>query len=349
MAYASITKPSLHFNTKLTTGTGNSQAVTGVGFQPDWIWGKRRDSTGNHSLFDAVRGITKGLETNSNGAEFTSTDYYSSFDSDGFTIAAGSGGAGNGSSQTAAQWCWKANGAGSANTDGSINSTVSANTTSGFSIVKWVGTGANATIGHGLNAVPKMIICKNLSSTADWYMYNEVIGNTKSILLNSINGQTSAYSDNWNNTSPTSSVFSVGSSSSTGGANGNNMIAYCFAEKKGYSKFGSYKGNANANGTFVYTGFKPAFILLKDYTSQSNWYIFDSKRLGYNVDNNGVRPNTNGAEATDDDLDILSNGFKLRGSGNDVNKNNATFLYMAFAEEPLVANVGANGIPNTAR
>ena len=158
MAYSSIVKPTDYFNVKLTTGTGSSQAVTGVGFQPDWIWGKRRDSTGNHSWFDAVRGITKGLESNSTGAEFTSTDYYSSFDSDGFTIAAGSSGAGNGSSQTAVQWCWLGANGTSSNGNGSITSTVSANTTSGFSIVTTTGTGSAATVGHGIGIAPKMII-----------------------------------------------------------------------------------------------------------------------------------------------------------------------------------------------
>ena len=158
MAYTTIDKPTDYFNTKLTTGTGSTQAVTGVGFQPDWIWGKRRDSSGNHSLFDAVRGITKGLESNNTGAEFTSTDYYDSFDSDGFTIASGAGGAGNGSGQTAVQWCWKAGGTASSNTNGSITSSVSANTTAGFSIVSYTGNGTvGATIGHGLGATPKCL------------------------------------------------------------------------------------------------------------------------------------------------------------------------------------------------
>ena len=163
MAYTTINKSTAHFNTKLTTGTGNSQAVTGLGFQPDWIWGKRRDSSGHHTVFDALRGITKGIEINQTGAEFTSTDYYTSFDSDGFTIAAGSSGVGNGSGLTVAQWCWKANGAGSSNSDGTITSTVSANTTAGFSIVKYSGNAtAGATVGHGLGAVPKMLIVRKI-------------------------------------------------------------------------------------------------------------------------------------------------------------------------------------------
>jgi hypothetical protein len=176
MAYTTIDLPSEYFNTKLTTGTGSSQAVTGLGFQPDWIWGKRRDSTGNNSLFDSVRGITKGLESNSTGAEFTSTDYYSSFDSDGFTIAAGASGAGNGSGQTAVQWCWKAGGTASSNTDGSITSNVSANTTSGFSIVSYTGNSTSgATVGHSLGTTPSTIIVKVLNEGSGyWGVYTSI-------------------------------------------------------------------------------------------------------------------------------------------------------------------------------
>jgi|14_taG_2_1085336.scaffolds.fasta_scaffold10564_3 hypothetical protein len=347
MAYSSIVKPSVYFNTKLTTGTGNSQAVTGVGFQPDWIWGKRRDSSGNHSLFDAVRGITKGLESNDTGAEFTSTDYYSSFDSDGFTIAAGSGGAGNSSGQTAVQWCWKANGQGSSNTDGSINTTyTSVNTTAGFSIVSYTGNGtAGATVGHGLGAVPKMIIVKKLSGVSTWNVYHQAIGNGKGLYLNTTDAE-GASTGFWNNTSPTSSVFSVGADNTTNSAT---YIAYCFRDVTGYSKFGSFTGNASADGTFVYTGFKPAFLMIKRATGGTgNWHLFDSKRLGYNVNNYGVQPNLSSAENTANDLDLLSNGFKNRQSGNDLNGSN-TYIYMAFAEEPLVANSGTDGVPATAR
>jgi hypothetical protein len=348
MAYASISKPSLHFNTKLTTGTGSSQAVTGLGFQPDWIWGKRRDSTGHHSLFDVVRGITKGLEANSAAGQFTSSDYYSSFDSDGFTIAAGSGGAGNGSSQTAAQWCWKAgNSAGSANSDGATATTVSANQTAGFSIVKHTGTGSATTLGHGLNAVPKMIFSKNLADSASWVVYHQGIGNTHYMSLNNDGGT----SDNtmWNDTTPTSSVFSIGNHNNNNDSS-DEIIHYVFAEKKGYSKFGTYKGNGDANGTFIYTGFKPAFILLKDSTSVVSWTIYDDQRSssGNNPTDKIFHPNNSNAENTADDIDIVSNGFKCRTSVAGTNKNNATFIYMAFAAEPLVANVGAS-IPATAR
>ena len=344
MAYTTINKSSDFFNTKLTTGTGNSQAVTGLGFQPDWIWGKRRDSTGHHSLFDAVRGITKGLETNQSGAEWTSTGYYSSFDSDGFTIAAGAGGAGNGSGQTAVQWCWKANGQGSSNTDGSISSTVSANTTSGFSIVKWSGSGANATIGHGLGVTPKMVITKSLGSSA-WGVYHQSLGNTKILFLNETgaSGTNIAY---WNNTSPTSSVFSVGTDAAVNHS-GNDMIAYCFAEKTGYSKIGSYTGNNSTDGTFVYTGFKPAWLMVFNYTAgNENWIMVDNKRDGFNVENEQLFPNTNIAEESNDEVDLLSNGFKLRRNNSRMNGSNLPYIYMAFAEAPLV---GSNNVPCTAR
>ncbi len=354
MAYASITKPSLHFNTKLTTGTGNSQAVTGLGFQPDLIWGKRRDSTGQHSWFDAVRGITKGIESSTNAAEFTTTDYYSSFDSDGFTIAAGSGGAGNGNSQTAAQWCWKANGQGSSNTDGSINTTyTSANTTAGFSIIKYTGTGSNATVGHGLGVAPSFIIFKNLiasgGSAEHWVVYHKSVAPTKGIIFNLTNSADtdSAY---FNNTAPTNSVFSLGSADKLN-KSGQAHIAYAFAEKKGYSKFGSYTSNNTANdGPFIYTGFKPAFVITKISSgSGTNWRIFDNKRDGFNGANQHLQPNSGGAESNDSpsQMDLLSNGFKLRGAEGDSNYNTETVIYMAFAEEPLVANVGES-IPTTA-
>ena len=350
MAYSTISKPSLYFNTKLTTGTGNSQAVTGVGFQPDWIWGKRRDSSGNNSLFDAVRGITKGIESNSNGAEFTSTDYYSSFDSDGFTIAAGSSGAGNGNSQTAVQWCWKGNGAGSTNTDGSLNSTVSVNTAAGFSIVKWDTNGSAHTVGHGLGTAPNVIFAKPLHEVNNWMVYHDSLTDAKDkyMVLDGNNAVQDYHI--WNDTAPTSSVFSWGAWS--GNDNGGRVVAYCFTEKKGYSKFGSYNGNGNANGTFVYTGFSPAWVLVKRSDAAESWFLYDNKRNAHTGNDRYyvLRPNTNSAENTtysdNWQMDFLSNGFKLRTSAGHLNSGN--LIYMAFAEEPLVANVGQS-IPATAR
>ena len=349
MAYSTINKSTDNFNTKLTTGTGNSQAVTGLGFQPDWIWGKRRDSTGHHSLFDAVRGITKGLEANQAGAEFTSTDYYSSFDSDGFTIASGSGGAGNGSGQTAVQWCWKANGAGSANSDGSINSTVSANTTAGFSIVSYTGNGtAGATVGHGLGVVPKMIIMKNRTEgSRHWQIYHVNLGNTNYLQFDT--NASLPDGGSFNNTSPTSSVFTLGSSN-RGNENTKSFIAYCFAEKTGYSKFSKYTGNNDANGPYIYTGFKPSFVMLKSITSGNtqNWFVYDNKRDGYNGSTDGymLRPlwaNSSNSEASVGNykFDIYSNGFKLRESGNQTNGSSQEYIYMAFGQ----SLVGSNNVP----
>ena len=330
MAYTTIDNPFKHFNTKLTTGTGSSQAVTGVGFQPDWIWGKRRDSTGHNSLFDSVRGITKGLESNQTNAEFTSTDYYSSFDSDGFTIAAGSGGAGNGSSQTAVQWCWKAGGAASSNSNGSITSSVSVNTTAGFSVCSW--TGNSGTIGHGLGVKPDMIIIKSRQTSNNWVvLHNSLTGgmDTNGIVLNDTAAETSGGSGM---AEPTSSVFTI-----TGGlaANDNN-IGYVFASIKGYSKFGKYTGNGNAEGPFVYTGFRPAFVFLKQINGADSWYIYDNKANPSNPNAQYLRPNLNAAEGTFTTLDTLSNGFKFRTDDNDFNGSSDTYLYWAIAEAPFV-------------
>jgi hypothetical protein len=351
MSYTNgLDKPSDYFNTKLTTGTGSSQAVTGLGFQPDFLWGKRRDSTGNNTIFDVVRGITKGLETNSTGAEFTSTDYYDSFDSDGFTIASGSSGCGNGSGQTAVQWNWLAdNTSGSSNTDGSITSTVSANTTSGFSIVSYTGTGAIATVGHGLGVAPAMIITKDRDSGGSgyWGVYHQSLGNTKALFLNLTNasGTNVAY---WNNTSPTTSVFSLGDGS-TSNVSSENHIAYCFAGKQGYSKFGSYTGNGNADGTFVYTGFKPAFVIVKRTDTTNNWLMYDNKRDPDNLVGGLLFPNLSNAEdiqTTANVYDFTSNGFKARSTYVATNASGGTYIYMCFAEHPFVTSTG---IPTTAR
>jgi len=354
MAYSSIVKPTDYFNTKLTTGTGSSQAVTGVGFQPDWIWGKRRDSSGHHSWFDAVRGITKGLESNQNNAEFTSTDYYSSFDSDGFTIAAGSGGAGNGSSQTAVQWCWLGANGTASNSNGSITSTVSANTTAGFSIVSYTGNGsAGSTVGHGLGATPAWIIVKNRDQTDKWTVFHQSLPNGANSYLEL--DQTGAAS----NLSLSPPYWGTPSSTTFGGlhydstnASGEKYIAYCFAEKKGYSKFGSYAGNGDANGTLVYTGFKPAWLMIKSSTEAGrNWIIYDNKRETFNEQEYFMRAQSNGAETRDDgysEIDLLSNGFKLRGTSGDSNNSN-TFVFMAFAENPFVANNSGTAVPVVAR
>ena len=349
MAYSTISKPGLHFNTVTYAGNGGTNAITGVGFQPDWVWTKNRSSAQNHLLYDAVRGVGYYIYSNlSNAQGGNGTSALDSFDSDGFTLDGGDDSNVNG--QNGVAWSWKAgNSAGSSNSDGSITSTVSANTTAGFSICKYTGTGANATIGHGLGAAPKVVIIKNLSGTSQWLFGTTALGFNKFLEFN-LKGGAQTVSNRFNDTNPTSSVFSVGTSTGVNN-NGDNHIAYCFAEKKGYSKFGSYVGNANADGTFVYTGFKPAFFLCKNSsTSNTNWLIFDNKRAPQNLVEDVLKANLNSAgENGDLDVDFLSNGVKMRNSDGNGNENNATMVYMAFAENPLVANVGASGVPATAR
>ena len=340
MAYSSIVKPSDYFNTKLYTGNGSSQSFTGVGYQPDFTWIKRRGSAEGHSLFDAVRGVQKRLVSNDNGGEAVVSNSLTAFGSDGFTL--GGSDTVNGSDNYAS-WNWKANGAGSANTDGSINSTVSVNTTAGFSIVSWTANGSNATIGHGLGSVPKMIFLKCRTQADKWIVYNSTVGNTKYLVLNSTDAPTTS-STHWNNTSPTSSVFSTGTSGNVSGT-GETFIAYCFAEKTGYSKIGSYTGNGNADGTFVYTGFKPAFVMLKKYnTSADSWVILDNKRDTNNVVSGRLFPDLANSESTSTDMvDFLSNGFKLRTSGSAYNGSGVGYIYMAFAENPFVTSTGIMG------
>ena len=348
MAYISF-QPSDYFNTKLYTGNGTTNtAQTGVGFQPDWVWIKERSSTSSHLITDAVRGANKSLSSNLTGAESTETQSLISFDSDGFTV--GSGGAVNESSQTYVAWNWKANGQGSANSDGSITTTyTSANTTSGFSISTYTGTGANATIGHGLGVKPSMIICKRLNSTGSWITYHSSIGATKYLYLNATDTE-ATNSTVWQDTEPTTSVFSVGTASNCN-ASGGTYVAYCFAEKKGFSKMGLWEGNSSTDGTFVYTGFSPAFILHKAKGSAQEWNIFDVKRDPYNVAGHLIQPNNNSAESDQTGgslytMDILSNGFKLRGTDTYLNASGQGYIYMAFASEPLVSS---NDIPATAR
>jgi hypothetical protein len=308
------------------------------------VWTKARSGTygtQDHAIIDVVRGVTKTIRPNQTSTEGTETNTITSFDTDGYTIG-GDNGKFNQSSTEYVSWNWLANGSGSANTDGTISSTVSANTTSGFSIVSYTGTGSVGTVGHGLGVAPAMIITKNRDSGGSgyWGVYHQSLGNGKALFLNrtDASGTNVAY---WNNTSPTSSIITLGSNHGTNGPHA--MICYAFAEKQGFSKFGSYTGNGNADGTFVYTGFKPAFIIIKGAVSGNgnaaqSWELYDNKRLGYNVDNNSIFPNTNSAESTGDRIDILSNGFKIRINSDGVNDNNSTYIYMAFAEQPLVGD-----------
>jgi len=342
---AQINKSSEYFNTITYTGNSSTLSVTGVGFQPDWTWIKDRNSAGDdHALYDAVRGTTKRIRSNQTDTENTESAGLTSFDSDGFTV--GTNGASNGDGEPFVAWNWLGANGTASNTDGSITSTVSANTTSGFSIVSYTGTGANATIGHGLSSVPKTIIIKNRSTLDSWMVYHVGAGSNAYFHLETTNGALSPSTAQFQATTPTSSVFYVGTSDGTNKSS-SNMIAYCFAEKKGFSKFGTYTGNGNnANGAFVYTGFKPAFVIFKRTNDTGNWQLLDNKRLGYNPLNYTLYPNTSLADQDEGDIYLYSNGFQLRGTGTDGNGSGSTYIYMAFAESPLV---GTNNIPATAR
>ncbi len=339
MAYTTIKKPSDYFNTKLYTGNGsNNYIITGVGFDTDLAWIKNRGGD-DHRLFDKVRGVNKFIKSNSTVVE--TTDAIFTTNSDGYELT--NAGEVNATGANFVGWNWKANGAGVANTDGSISSTVSANTTSGFSIVSYTGTGANATVGHGLGAVPKMILVKNLDSGGDgWGVYH--VGTDASnpqdkfLELQFVNAVGDA-STPWNDTAPTSSVFSVGTWTSSN-ASGQNLIAYCFADVQGYSKFGSYTGNGSTDGTFVYTGFKPAFVMVKKTSGADDWGLFDNKRDVDNVTEHLLRANTSGAEEVHANfkMDFLSNGFKFRSTDGKMNGSGANYIYMAFAEQPLVGD-----------
>ena len=346
MAYAAISKPSLYMNPKLYTGTGATHAITGVGFQPDLVWMKQKNGIVNHYLYDAVRGATNRLQPNmTTAADTTDSTWFNSFDSDGFTI--GTEANINDSSDFYASWNWKAGTTtGIAGSPSITPLGYSFNATSGFSAIKYEGTGSAGTLPHGLGVAPNMIIVKALETVENWAVYNSPRGATKYIELNH-DGSEGTSAVMWNDTEPTSTLFTV---NTNGGVNtsGKDYIAYCFANVKGFSKVGSYIGNGATNGVFVYTGFKPAFILVKDATSTANWILFDNKREGYNANNDILRADTDAAEGNSADLDILSNGFKANSNWASINKSGATFIYLAVAEEPLVANVGAS-IPATAR
>ena len=346
MAYTTINKSTDYFNTKLYSGDGGTQSVTGVGFQPDFTWLKSRSAGFHNRLFDAVRGAGKNLISDNTNAEQTVDEGVTAFNSDGFSVKQGGTIEANNSSHTYVSWNWKANGAGSSNSDGSITSTVSVNTTAGFSIVSFTGTAANATVGHGLGVAPKVIITKSRVNAENWGFYHEYLGNTKQVTLNTNGAATGASAAYYNNTSPTSTVFSIGTADSTN--DNQNMIAYCFAEKTGYSKFGSYTANGNADGNFIYTGFAPKFIILKRTdTNGYNWVLYDDKRNTYNPWTNLLLPNLTNTEITSGGaIDFLSNGFKLRSaSGANPTTNQGTIVYMAFGQ----TIVGSNNIPATAR
>jgi hypothetical protein len=338
MAYSNIKQPTLYFNTKLYTGNGTTATgITGVGFQPDMTWIKERSQIRSHVLFDVIRGATVQLNTNDTAVDATVAESLQSFDSDGFTV--GNATSVNQSGETYVGWNWLASNTTASNTDGSITSTVSANTTSGFSIVSYTANGVSgSTVGHGLGVAPAMIFVKNRSGANDWNGLHQSLTGTNGIFLN-LTAATVASSTFWNNTNPTSSVFTIGNHV-TVNTNTNNYIAYCFAEKKGFSKFGKYTGNGSTDGTFVYTGFKPAFVMVKRTDSTADWHIQDNKRNTFNEVDTSLFANTTDVDTQSAtyDTDFLSNGFKLRGTTTARNGSGATYIYMAFADEPLVGD-----------
>ena len=346
MAFSAIIKPTDYFIPELYTGNGGTQTISGLNFQPDFTWIKSRSNAEGHGLFDVLRGVTNRIQSNTLNAESSVAGSLQSFDSDGFTVGNDVGANGNG--QTFASWNWKANGQGSSNTEGSINTTyTSANTTSGFSIIQYTGNAtASATIGHGLGKIPTMIIFRRYAQAENWDVYHQAIGNAKSIRLN----ETGAAFDNataLTSTTPTSNLITLGTSVTTN-ANGNPMIAYCFADVQGFSKMGSYIGNGNADGIFAYTGFKPAFVMTRPSSGVGSWYMLDNKRANpFNVVTGRLEADGSGTENTGFTwCDFTSNGFKIRTTEGGINASGVTFIYMAFAEEPLVST---NGNAATAR
>jgi hypothetical protein len=328
MAYTTIDNPELYFQIKLYTGDASSTSHTLDGdenMQPDLAWFKSRSRNDNHRIVDALRG-TNSLKSNTTSAQVDSgSDGFTSLDADGFTLNGdGGGGEFNADSGTYVTWCWKES------------------ATAGFDIVDYDGAGA-ANHSHSLSAVPKFMIVKRYNATESWFVYNGGLGQAKVGYLNDTVAWGSG-TNVWGGSDPTSSVFSIGSDSGISGSG--DYIAYLWAEKQGFSKFSIFTGNGNADGTFVYTGFRPAFIMIKRTDSTGDWGIFDNKREGYNDETNRLKPNGNDAEEDDNFMDILSNGFKLRLTSSSINASGGTFIYAAFAEAPLV---NSNGVPCNAR
>jgi hypothetical protein len=361
MPTPTIPAGNLFMNATLYTGNSGTQSivngVAGQAFQPDFVWLKSRSNALDNGLYDSVRGIQKDLGSNSTGAEnYGGTGELTAFNSNGFTLVNSGNYQTNQSGYTYVGWQWKAGGTATTIAVGSISSgvpsvasSVSANTTSGFSIVTWTGTSAvSATIGHGLGVAPKFVIIKqrtpaNAGLLYDWNSYHASLGADYFIGLNATGGATSyTVADLWSRTNPSNTVITLGSSVGTGatGYNVNNYsgttyVAYCWAEIAGFSKFGSYTGNGSTDGPFIYTGFRPKFVLMKASSSTSNWTIIDTSRDTYNYTQYGLYPNLSNSESNPGAMDILSNGLKIRSTFTDVNGSGTTYIYMAFAENPF--------------
>jgi len=349
MAYISF-QPSDFFNVNLWTGNSTTdRAMTGIGFQPDFLWNKSRNETYDHHLQDAVRGSTTYIDSNDTGINATNAEGVKSFNADGFTL--GNANDWNQTAKTYVGWSWKAGTTtGIVTTGSTITPTgYSFNQTSGFSVIAYTGNAtAGATIPHGLGVAPDMILVKNTQTAEAWACYFKPLGNTKVLTLNATNAELTQAQ--WNNTSPTSTLFSVGSGGNTNLSQ--THVAYCFANKKGYSKMGSYTGNGNADGTFVYTGFRPAYVMIKASSiAGDSWNIYDDKRPSTyegNVVTELLEADTGNATLTNAsfNIDILSNGFKCKGNESGINQNAAEYIFAAFAEFPLVSS---NSKAGTAR
>jgi hypothetical protein len=340
---ATIADASAHFDTKLWTGTGSARSITmdNSSMSPDFVWIKARSASYNHYLYDTIRGATKELYSNTYGPEQTDADNLTSFDSNGFSLGPDAGV--NQSAKTYVGWVWNAGTSSPAsNTDGSITSTVKANQTAGFSIVSWTGTGSLATVGHGLNAVPEFMAVKNRNSSGNtnWCVYHVGLTSAQYTL-----GFDSSYFEDpndptWGSTAPTNSVFTVKTRASAN-ESGKNMIGYIFTPVSGFSSFGKYTANGSSDGPYVHTGFAVAWLLTKRINSSGSWEIHDLRRPGYNPQDGRLFPDSTAQDGSGNDVDLLSNGFKIRNSFSGMNgSNNDTYVYAAFASNPFSANGG---------
>jgi len=349
MAYTEIDKSSDFFNTVLYTGTGGSHAISGVGFAPNWVWIKSISTVQNNLVYDTIRGATKTIRPNTDDPENTEAEFLKSFGSDGFTL--GTRSEPNESGETFVSWNWKAETAFSNDASstgiGSIDSSGTANDTAGFSIVSYTGSGSAATVKHGLSTTPNMMIIKNRpTSTKDWQVYSPVNDPTDALALN----QTDATGDSdvyWNDTAPTSSVFSVKSGATN--TDGAATIGYIFSNRQGFSKFATYTGSGSVNGPVIFTGFSPALVILKRTNSSNHWIMFDNKRDPHNEAIGTLYPSQSVVEDRGtgaNDIDFLANGFKIREDNGECNGDGDSYIYMAFAQQPFVTSTG---VPATAR
>lgn len=339
------TQASQFFTPVLYTGNGyptaGTQSITTVGFQPDWVWIKKRSASSSNTLTDVVRGVNSQLFTDQTAAQETNTDAVTAFTSTGFNLGSGTTGvypSVNSNGATYVAWNWKANGSGSSNTAGSVTSTVSANTTAGFSVVTWTGSSAGQTVGHGLGVAPSLIITKTRSASGEnWPVYHKDLGIGSILFLNTTGSVNTTYPTYWGSSAPSSTIFGTFTGGYPAGNNYGSMVAYCFAPIAGYSSMGSYTGNGSTDGPFVFTGFRPAYVMVKRTDANGDWRVWDTTRETYNVMSTPLYPNDSGAEASSsvNNFDILSNGFKVRNATAAINANGGAYIFMAFASNPF--------------